>query len=124
MEGFSQVTLIGNVGKKVEMSYTGNGTAVTKFSLAVNTKQNGKDVTNWYNVTSWRGQAEVINQHVKPGQQLFIQGELSPRQYTNRDGQPAFSLDVTLDKFKFVGGKPSGAGQQSDDLTELDEHPF
>ncbi len=127
--GFSQVQIIGNTGRDPEMSYTPNGVAVTKFSVAVSRKTGDKEETTWYNCTAWRNLAETLNTHVRKGQQLFIHGELNARTYTTRDGKPGFSLDVTVEKFNFLGGKPQGAGQGGnvddvDALGDLEEHPF
>lgn len=134
---FAQVQLLGNCGRDPEMSYTPNGIAVTKFSLAVSKK--GKDTsgnttesTVWYNCSAWRGLAEMINTHLKKGQMVFVQGELNARSYTTRDGKQGFSLDVTIDKFSFAGSKPqdtNGKGHDTppddvDALGDLENHPF
>jgi single-strand DNA-binding protein len=50
----AQIILIGNTGRDPEMSYTPNGVAVTKFSLAVSRKQADKEITTWYNCSAWR----------------------------------------------------------------------
>ena len=133
---FSQVTLIGNLGRDPEMSYTPDGTAVTKFSLAISKKRKVKgeteEATTWYNCTAFRSAAETLNTYVKKGSQLFVQGELDARQYTTRDGKQGTSLDVIVDKFSFIGSKreegsagASGSGFSGNDaLGDLDEHPF
>ncbi len=124
--GMAQIQLIGNVGKEPEMNYSGNGVAITKFSLAVTKKQGDKEVTTWYNCVAWRGIAETLNQHVKKGQQLFVQGDLAPREYTTRENQQRMALDVTVEKFQFIGskavvGNSSPAGGNAPDE---EEHPF
>jgi len=111
-----QITLIGNVGRDPELSVTPDGTPVTKFTLAVNRKsKSGNEETHWYNCTAWRGLAEVVEKYVIKGSTLFIQGDFTPRQYTTRDGKPGISLDVTVEKFSFVGGK----GKASQDDTPM-----
>lgn len=125
----AQMTLIGNLGRDPEMSHTQAGVAVTKFSVAVSTRKGDKETTTWYNCTAFRGLAETLNMHLKKGQQVFIQGEFSPREYTGRDNQTHTSLDVVIDKFQFLGGKPTSASASpptanDDVLTGLDEHPF
>lgn len=117
---FAQITMVGNLGKDPDMSYTPDGVAVTKFSVAVNRKQGGKDTTTWYNCTAWRKLAEVINQYAKKGQMVLVQGELTPREYTGRDSQAHVSLDVAVEKFQFLG-KREGASGDGDDS---DEAPF
>ena len=126
----AQLTLIGNLGKEPEMSYTPASVAVTKFSIAVTSKVGDKNETTWYSCTAFRGLAETINTHVRKGQQVFVQGRFTPRAYTTKDGRPGVSYDVLVDNFQFIGNKPpatTGAGDSvdSDPLGDLDnEHPF
>lgn len=123
----SQVQLIGNVGKDPEMTYTPNGVAVTKFSLAVNKKRGENEETTWFNIIAWRGLAETLNEHVEKGQQLFVQGELVIRAYTTKDGRAGTSVEVIVDKFSFVGKKTSNGSNGHDTvdpLEELEKSPF
>ena len=122
---FAQVQLLGNVGRDPEMSYTPDGTAVSKFSVAVSRKVKGEEQTTWYNCIAWRKLGETINEHVHKGDMLFLQGSLEPRQYTTKDGRNGTSLDVVIDKFAFAGGKKSSAqAADSDPLGDLEDHPF
>lgn len=132
--GFAQIQLLGNTGRDPEMNYTPDGTAVCKFGLAVTRKVKGNDETTWYNCTGWRTLAEMLSNHLKKGQMVFVQGELNVRQYTTRDGRPGVSLDVTIDKFQFAGGKKETSTESSnteleppasdDPLGTIDDHPF
>ena len=121
--GMAQIQLIGNVGKDPDMSYTPQGAALTKFSLAVTKKQGDKEVTTWYNCVAWRTLAETLNSHVKKGQQLFVQGDFSPREYTTRENQQRTSLDVTVEKFQFIGAKTASNGATTGN-DQGEEHPF
>jgi len=133
---FAQIQLIGNLGRDPEMNYTPDGTAVCKFSIAVSKTGKTKDGdktenTTWYNVVAWRGLAEMLSTHLKKGQQVFVQGELNVRQYTTKDGRNGTSLDVTVEKFQFLGRREeqaassaSGNEAPNDPLGELDDHPF
>jgi single-strand DNA-binding protein len=76
----AQLSIIGNVGRDPEMSYTPDGTTVTKFSLAVTRKTKDKETTTWFNCVAFRKQAETINSYVKKGQQVSLQGEFVPRE--------------------------------------------
>jgi single-strand DNA-binding protein len=106
---FAQLTLIGNVGRDPDMSYTPDGVAVTRFSLAVNKKEgkDGPEKTTWYACTAFRGLAEVLAAHVSKGDPLFVQGEFHPRSYTDKEGIQRTSLDVLVEKFQLLGSKPS-----------------
>ena len=126
--GMAQLTLIGNLGRDPEMSYTPDGTAVTKFSLAVSTGKGEKQETTWYNATAFRSIAETLNTYLKKGSQVFLQGNFTPRKYQTKDGKEGVSYDLIVDKFQFIGGKsedrPSSSGFKDDALGDLDEHPF
>jgi single-stranded DNA-binding protein len=77
----------------------------------------------------------MLSKHLKKGQMVFVQGDLNVRQYTTKDGRNGISLDVTIDKFQFAGGKreESTAPAENiapaesadvDPLGTLEEHPF
>jgi len=126
----AQLSIIGNLGRDPEMSYTPDGTAITKFSVAVTRKAKDKETTTWFNCVAFRKQAETINSYVRKGQQVFIQGEFVPREYTDRNGALRMALDVQVDKFQFIGNKPAAptavaAGSaDADVLGDLEEQPF
>ena len=113
---FAQLTLIGHVGRDPDLSYTPDGVAVTRFSLAINQKEgkDGPDKTTWYKCTAFRGLAETIAAHVSKGDPLFVQGEFRPRAYTDREGVQRTSLDVLVEKFQLLGSKPqTGTAQEA-----------
>lgn len=112
---FSQIQLLGNVGKDPELTVTSDGTPLTKFSLAVSKKSKSGEDTQWYNCTAWRTLAETIEKYVTKGQMLFVQGELNLRTYTTKDGKTGFSMDVTVEKFAFAGGKKPENGSSKGD---------
>lgn len=108
---FAQVTIIGNIGRDLDLNYTSDGIAVTRFSLAVNKKEvkNGKEKTTWYHCTAFRGLAEAIVGLVSKSDLLFVQGDLNPRDYTGKDGGvPRTSRDVLVEKFQLLTTKPAG----------------
>lgn len=124
---FSQIQVLGNVGRDPEMNYTPDGTAVTKFSVAVSKKVREQEVTTWYNCTAWRNLAEMLSKHLGKGQMVFVQGDLNVRQYTTKDGRSGTALEITVDKFQFAGGAKKEAASGEFDhqpLGELEDHPF
>jgi len=71
----------------------------------------------------------MLSNHLKKGQMVFVQGDLNVRQYTTRDGRNGVSLDVTIEKFQFAGGKKEEAvtptdTNNDDPLISLEEAPF
>jgi single-strand DNA-binding protein len=127
----NKITLIGNLGRDPEMSYTPNGIAVTKFSIAVNrrvTTPSGEkqNETDWYNISAWRQQAETCNTYLHKGNKVYIEGRLVPRRYTDRAGVERTSLDVTLTDVEFLTPKETrqSDSDDADALGSLDDHPF
>jgi len=112
---YLKITAIGNLGKDPEMRYTGEGKAVTNFSLAVNRRYNTsageqREETTWLRATAWGPLAETIAQYKKKGDQVFIEGRLSPddsgnpKTFEGASGVFA-SYDVTVDKVVFLGSR-------------------
>jgi single-strand DNA-binding protein len=103
------------------MRYTPDGTPVTNFSVATNRKWNNPDgsqgeETTWFRITVWRRMAEVCNQYLSKGRQVFIEGELKPdpatggpRVWTGNDGLPRASFEITARTIKFLGGRGESA---------------
>ena len=89
---FNQITVAGRLGRDPEMSYTPNGKAVTKFSIAVD---QGKDQpTMWLNVTTWDKLAEFVERYARKGMQVFVQGKLQQSTYKDKHGVSRTSVEV------------------------------
>ena len=111
----NKIIVIGNVGRDPEMRYTASGQAVTSFSVASNRRYRGSDgeqreETDWFNVSAFGRLSEICNQYLTRGQQVYIEGRLRGRSYTDRDGQPRISLDVTLSEMQMLGRRGDGEG--------------
>lgn len=112
MANFNQVILLGNLTRDVELRHTQSGQALAKFGLAVNRKYtvNGeqKEETCFVDLTAWGRQAEVLNQYVKKGSQLFVQGRLQFSTWEGQDGAKKSKLEVVVENFQFVGSRGGG----------------
>ncbi len=112
---YQKLILVGNLGRDPEMRYTPDGTPVTNFSMAVNRKWTNSDgsqgeETTWFRVTAWRRLAEVCNEYLQKGSQVFVEGRLTPdretggpRVYQRNDGSYGASYEVTAQAVKFLG---------------------
>lgn len=90
----NKVTLIGNLGGDPEIRHLDNGTAVGRFSLATNENYRDKDgnwqkLTEWHNIVVWRELAERAEKMLKKGMQVYVEGKISYRKYTDKDGVSA-----------------------------------
>lgn len=112
----NKIMLIGNLGRDPEMSYTPDGTAVTKFSLAVSRRMKDRDTgerreeTTWFNVVGWRQLAETMNSYLHKGSKVYIEGRMTSRKYTNKDGMEVTAWEVVASEMEMLD--PKGATSQ------------
>ena len=125
MASFNKITIVGYLGRDPELRYTPSGTAVCDFSVATSERRRGRDagegeeITTWFRVSMWGRQAEVANQYLQKGKLVYVEGRLSQREWTDRDGNKRMSLEVHGSDLQFIGsrgdeqasGAPSGGGQ-------------
>ena len=125
----NKVMLIGRLGQDPEVKYTPSGAAVVTLSVATNTSwkdQDGKqqEQTEWNRVVAWRKQAELIGQFCKKGHRIFIEGKLTTRSWTDKDGNKRYSTEVVVDAVHFLEAKaerePVPHEPQAPPTTEVD----
>ncbi len=128
----NKIIIIGNLGRDPELNYTPSGTAMTKFSVADSRrwrdKQSGeqREETTWFNVVAWDQLAETCNQYLHKGSKVFIEGRMTSRKYTDKDGNERTAWDVRALEMQMLDPKGQGAssgGGYGDDMT-ADEVPF
>jgi single-strand DNA-binding protein len=117
--GINKVILVGNVGRDPEIRALPSGTNMAKFTLATTEPrfkdQNGEPHTEWHNIVVWGRQAEIIQQFVSKGRQLYIEGHIRTRSY-EKDGQKRWFTEVHADNFELLGSRQGGgeAGPPAD----------
>ena len=108
MAGVNKVILVGRLGRDPEMTYTPNGMAVCKFSLATSKKRkDGSELTAWHRCTAFGKTGEIIGQYMGKGRELYVEGELQYGQY-EKDGVTRYTTDIIVNQFSFIGGKGGG----------------
>jgi single-strand DNA-binding protein len=110
--GLNKVTLIGNLGRNPEMRYTPSGKPVTSFSMAssrswVSSDGERREETEWFNVVAWGNLAEICNQHLARGQQVYIEGRLQTRSWEDNNGQRHFRTEVVANEMIILGRRVS-----------------
>jgi single-strand DNA-binding protein len=110
----NKVTLIGRLGGDPEMRHLEGGVAVARFSLATNDSYkdkdgNWQDSTEWHNVVVWRDQAERAEKTLKKGMMCYVEGKISYRKYTDKDGQERSVTDIVASTFRMLE-KREGTG--------------
>jgi single-strand DNA-binding protein len=114
----NKIMLIGNLGRDPELNVTSDGTPVTKFSLAVNrnTKTSTgekKEETEWFNVVAWRQLAEICERYLHKGSKVYIEGRLTQRKYTDREGIQRTSVEVIANDMQMLDSKSASSGSES-----------
>ena len=101
MGSVNKVILVGNLGRDAELRYTPGGAAVAKFSLATTEVWNDKvgqrqERTEWHNIDLWGKQAESLNEYLRKGKQVYVEGRLQTDEYTDKDGNKRKSTKVRV----------------------------
>jgi len=107
--GVNKVILVGNVGNDPEVTYVQEDVPVAKFSLATSESyknKSGERVTNteWHNIVIWRGLAKVVEQYVKKGSKLYLEGKLTHRKY-EKDGVTKYFTEVVAKDMQMLDSK-------------------
>jgi len=125
MKSKNKITLIGTLGKDPEVKHLEGGSCVANFPIATNEtwkdKNTGEKVTEteWHNIVLWRGLGEVAEKYLKKGNNVYIEGKLKTRSWTDRDGNTQYRTDVIGDDLIMLGSKPTN--QQSEPTTQLEQ---
>ena len=114
----NKIMLIGRLGKDPELNVTAEGTPITKFSLAVNryTKTSTgerKEETDWFNIVAWRQLAETCERYLHKGSKIYIEGRLTQRKYTDREGVQRMSVEVIANDMEMLDSKAASSGSES-----------
>jgi single-strand DNA-binding protein len=116
-KSLNKVTLIGNLGKEPELSYTASGIAVAKFSIATNERwkdQEGavQERTEWHNIVAWRKLAEICGQYLKKGSKVYLEGKLQTRSWDDKNtGVKRYTTEIIADDLIMLDSKGgNGAG--------------
>ena len=129
----NKVILIGRLGRDPETRFMPNGEAVCNFSVATSEKYTDKDgqrqeATEWHNVTMYRKLAEIAGKYLTKGSQVYLEGKIQSRKYTDKNGVERTAYEIIANEMKMLGGnaqtpapKPQPA-QAQDDIS--DDVPF
>jgi len=113
MANFNRVILIGNLTRDPQLRYTPSQMAVCDFGVATNRQWTSKDgqkreEVTFVNCTAWGRQAETIQKYLNKGSPIFIEGRLTYSQWEGPDGKKRSKLEVTVERFQFLGSPGGG----------------
>jgi single-strand DNA-binding protein len=114
MASLNKILLIGHLGRDPEIRYTPDQTAVASFSLATSdnwTDKNGtrQERTEWHNIVAWGRLADLSKRFLSKGRQVYIEGRLQTREYTDREGNKRRATEVIATNMVLLGSRPQGA---------------
>ncbi len=125
MASLNKVMLIGNLGRDPEIRYTPDGSPVANFSLATTdywTDKSGtrQERTEWHNIVAWSRLADLSKRFLTKGKQVFVEGRLRTREWTDRDGNKRRTTEIVASQMVLLGSRgeavehtPAGAPQPS-----------
>jgi single-strand DNA-binding protein len=118
MSGVNKVILVGNCGNDPESRTMPNGNPVANVSIATSETWKDKNTgekqekTEWHRVIFFNKQAEVVNQYVKKGSKLYIEGRLQTRSW-DQDGVKRYTTEIVASEFQFLDPAQSAGQSQS-----------
>ena len=117
----NKVILIGNVGADPEVRALEGGTKVARLRIATTERiynrqtQETKEHTEWHNVTLWRSLADVADRFIRKGSQVYIEGSLRTREWTDKEGNKRYTTEIVANDLKMLGRRSDNpaAGNES-----------
>ena len=113
----NKIMLIGNLGKDPELQVTSDGTPFTRFSLAVSrsyktSSGEKKEETEWFAIVAWRGLAETCERYLHKGSKVYLEGRLTQRKYTDKNGIERTAVDVIANDMQMLTPKSASGGSE------------
>ena len=109
----NKVILMGRLVRDPEVRYSqgANQTAVARFSLAVDRKfkREGEPEADFFNCTSFDKQAEFVERYLHKGTKVVLSGRIQNNNYTNKDGQMVYAVQIMVEEIEFAESKNSGS---------------
>lgn len=108
MASVNKVILVGNLGRDPEIRYTQGGTPVANFTMATTERWSDpsgekKERTEWHRIVVWGKQAEIASEYLRKGRQVYVEGSLQTREWTDRDGNKRTTTEVRAQRLQLLG---------------------
>lgn len=136
----NKVMIIGHLGRDPEMRYTPSGRPMTRFSVATSrnwttTDGERRSETEWFNVVTWGRLAEICNQYLNKGHQVYIEGRLQTRRWEDQEGNKKSTIEVVASEMLMLGERNNNHKHEETDFGDFssenetedqieDEFPF
>ena len=121
----NKAIVLGNLGQDPDVRSTSSGQMVANFSLATNrswTDRNGQrqEQTEWHKIVAWAKLAEIIEQYLKKGDQVYIEGRLQTRSWEDKSGEKRYTTEIVAQEMVMLG---SGGGARGGGPTMTPRDP-
>ena len=116
MASVNKVIIVGNLGRDPETRYMPSGDAITNIAVATTDswkdKASGekKEQTEWHRISAFGKLAEIMGQYLKKGSQVYIEGSLRTRKYTDKDGIERYATEIRADTMQMLGSRQGMGG--------------
>jgi single-strand DNA-binding protein len=114
----NRVSIIGNLGRDPEIRFTPDGASITNVTVATTDswkdKQTGekKEATEWHRIVFFGKLAEIAGQYLTKGRQIYVEGALRTRKWTDKEGQDRYTTEIVASEMKMLGSR-EGSGNAS-----------
>ena len=115
MASLNKIIIIGHLGRDPESRYMPSGEQITSISVATteswkDKSGNKQEQTEWHRISFFGKLAEIAGQYLKKGSQVYVEGRIRTRKYTDRDGVERYQTQIIADTMQMLGGKPDQSG--------------
>ncbi len=116
MASVNKVIIVGNLGRDPETRYMPSGDAMTNIAVATTDKWKDKatgeqkEATEWHRVAFFGKLAEIAGQYLKKGSQVYVEGKLRTRKWTDKDGIEKYSTEIIADTMQMLGSRQGMGG--------------
>ncbi|HSV35750.1 MAG TPA: single-stranded DNA-binding protein [Ramlibacter sp.] len=121
MASVNKVILVGNCGRDPEVRYLPSGGAVANVSIATTSRRKDRtsgemvEETQWHRVTFFERLAEIVGEYVKKGSPIYVEGRLTYRKYTDKDGIEKSATDIIASEMQLLGARQGMGGPSGDE---------
>ncbi|MFM0166366.1 single-stranded DNA-binding protein [Paraburkholderia sediminicola] len=121
MASVNKVILVGNLGADPEVRYLPSGDAVANIRLATTDRYKDKasgemkEATEWHRVAFFGKLAEIVNQYLKKGSSVYLEGRIRTRKWQAQDGTDRYSTEIVADQMQMLGGRGGSTGGGDDE---------
>ncbi len=119
MAGINKAIIVGRLGKDPETRYTGEGKAVTNFSIATSEEWKDKNTgekkenTEWHRIVAWDRLAEICDQFLHKGSMVYVEGKIQTRQWQDNDGNTKYTTEIIAKIMQMLDSKNAGGDNRA-----------